>query len=101
MAVILFVYDTCFHSLDDEQRRYPEQYQFNARFAPVKIGNNVFVGAHSTMRGVTIGDSSVVVACSIVARNIPGNDIWVGNPSVSTRKAIPPGAPFKLKDGEA
>ena len=92
---------TYFHSLDAEQRRDSEQDRVNARFATAKIVNNVFVGAHSTMRGVTIGDSSVVVACSIVARNIPGNDIWVGNPSVSTRKAIPPGAPFKLKDGEA
>jgi len=52
--------------------------QFNI---PVKIGNNVWIGANCViLPGVTIGENSVIGAGSIVTKNIPENVIAVGNP---------------------
>jgi acetyltransferase-like isoleucine patch superfamily enzyme len=48
----------------------------------IKIGNNVFIGAHSTiLKGVTIGENAIVGACSVVTKSIPANQIWGGNPA--------------------
>lgn len=81
------IYDTDFHSLDAEQRSNPEQDRINARWAPVVIADHVFIGAHSTiLKGVSIGENSVVGACSVVSKSIPANEIWAGNPAVFIRK---------------
>lgn len=50
----------------------------------VKIGNNVFVGAHSIiLPGVTIGDNCIIGAGSVVTRDIPSNTVAAGNPAKS------------------
>ncbi|HIT90210.1 MAG TPA: sugar O-acetyltransferase [Candidatus Merdenecus merdavium] len=52
--------------------------QFNL---PVKIGNNVWIGAGVVvLPGVTIGDNTVIGAGSIVTKDIPANVVAVGNP---------------------
>ena len=52
--------------------------QFNI---PVRIGNNVWIGANSViLPGITIGDNSVIGAGSIVTKDIPENVVAVGNP---------------------
>jgi acetyltransferase-like isoleucine patch superfamily enzyme len=49
---------------------------------PVTIGNNVFIGAHSTiLKGVTIGDKAIIGAGSVVAKSVPAGEIWAGNPA--------------------
>jgi acetyltransferase-like isoleucine patch superfamily enzyme len=74
------IYDTDFHSLDFRNR-----YKKGADIPISKsiiIGNDVFVGAHSTiLKGVTIGDKSIIGACSVVTKDIPPNQIWAGNPA--------------------
>lgn len=32
------------------------------------------------LKGVTIGRQSVIVAGSVATKNVPENEIWVGNP---------------------
>ena len=89
------IYDTDFHSLDAGQRNDPEQDRVNTRWASVTIGDNVFIGAHTTiLKGVTIGDNSVVGACSVVTKNIPANELWAGNPAVCIRKSLPTDSAF-------
>lgn len=52
------------------------------RIGLVNIGNNVFVGASTTiLPNVTIGDNVVIGAGSVVSRNIPSNSVAVGNPA--------------------
>ena len=52
--------------------------QFNV---PVKIGNNVWIGAGAiVMPGVTIGDNTVIGAGSVVTKDIPANVVAVGSP---------------------
>lgn len=49
--------------------------------APVVIGNNVWLGyGVKVLKGVIIGDNSLIGAGSIVTRNIPANVVAVGNP---------------------
>lgn len=48
----------------------------------VKIGNNVFVGANSTiLKGVTIGDNVIIGANSLVNKSFPDNVVVAGNPA--------------------
>ena len=48
---------------------------------PVKIGNNCWIGASTTIcPGVTIGENTVIGAGSVVTKDIPANSVAVGNP---------------------
>lgn len=50
--------------------------------ADVRIGCNVFIGARAViLPGVEIGDNAVVGAGAVVAKSIPPNEIWAGNPA--------------------
>lgn len=64
-----------------------EMDKINTNNKPVIIGDNVFIGAHSTiLKGVTVGNNSIVGACSVVTRSIPENEIWGGNPAKFIKK---------------
>ena len=72
------IYDTDFHpvSLKDRQQKTPPN------TSPVRIGKNVFIGGHCIiLKGVTIGEGSVVGAGSVVTSEIPENEVWAGNPA--------------------
>lgn len=76
------VYTTDFHSLDAALRRIPSQDRGNRKNAPVVICDDVFIGAQSIiLKGVTIGERSVVGAGSVVTKSIPAGQIWAGNPA--------------------
>lgn len=48
----------------------------------VTIGNNVFVGMHSTiLKGVTVGNNVIIGANSLVNKDIPDNCVYAGNPA--------------------
>ena len=48
----------------------------------VVIGNNVWIGINSTvLPGVTIGDGSIIGACSLVRTDIPPNSLAYGTPA--------------------
>ena len=58
-------------------------------YGKVKIGNNVYIGAHSIiMPGVTIGDNVIVGANSVVTHDIPSNCIVTGTPARKIREII-------------
>lgn len=47
----------------------------------VEIGNNVFIGMHSTiLKGVHIGQNVIIGANSLVNKDIPDNCVAAGNP---------------------
>jgi len=58
-----------------------------AEVAPIVIGRNVWIGIHCIiMRGVTIGDNSVVAAGSVVTKSVPSNTLVAGNPATPIRQ---------------
>lgn len=55
--------------------------------APVKIGNDVWIGGGSViLPGVTIGDNVTIGAGSVVTKSIPSNTIAYGNPCTIIRE---------------
>ena len=49
---------------------------------PVRIGKNVWVGAHATiLAGVTIGDNAVIAAGAVVTKDVPPNVVVAGVPA--------------------
>jgi acetyltransferase-like isoleucine patch superfamily enzyme len=73
------IVDTDFHPLDREKRRDQPS---GGQTAPVVIGDDVFVGMNCLiLKGVTIGDGSVVGAGSVVTRSVPQDVVVAGNPA--------------------
>lgn len=50
--------------------------------APIRIGNDVWIGMHCIiLKGVTIGDSAVIAAGAVVTKDIPPKTLYGGNPA--------------------
>lgn len=48
----------------------------------VEIGNNVFIGMHTTiLKGVKVGNNVIIGANSLVNKDIPDNSVVAGNPA--------------------
>lgn len=70
------LFTTAEHALDVKQRNEGMEVAL-----PITVGNNVWIGAGTTvLGGVTIGDNTVIGAGSVVTRDIPSNVIAVGVP---------------------
>ena len=75
------IYDNISHPLSPSRRLRHESFTLEES-APVVIGKNVWIGTRSIiMRGVTIGDHSVVAAGSIVTRDVPSYTLVGGAPA--------------------
>lgn len=79
--------DTNFHSTNWEIRMDRKKDIINAKTAPVKIDDFVFIGARSIIcKGVHIGEKSLVAAGSVVVKDIPAGELWGGNPAKFIKK---------------
>jgi acetyltransferase-like isoleucine patch superfamily enzyme len=57
--------------------------------APITIGDKVWVGSHViVLKGVSIGDGSVIGMGTIVTRDIPSHVISVGNPNRTVKEGV-------------
>jgi hypothetical protein len=78
-----YVTDSDWHTIYDRMVR-------NDTPTPVRLGNNVWLGDHSTvLKGVTIGDNSVVAARAVVTHDVPANVVVAGNPAKVVKELDP------------
>ncbi len=81
------IYDSDFHSLHLSERL--KEIDTDIKKAPVKINDGAFIGASVLiLKGVEIGENSIIGARSVVTKNIPKNEIWAGNPAKFIRTII-------------
>lgn len=79
--------DSDAHSLNMEERLDPVLNVKNTKCAPVLIKKGAFIGMRSIiLKGVTIGEESVIGAGSVVTKSVPDREIWAGNPARFIRK---------------
>ena len=68
------------HSLDYQVRK--NNRNDNVLSSEIRIKSGAFVGSRCIiLKGVTIGEHSIIGAGSVVTKNIPNNEIWAGNPA--------------------
>lgn len=66
--------------------KYPRAQQA-FKLQRILIKRNASIGAGAViLGGVTVGENSMIGAGSVVTKNIPKNELWVGNPARFTRK---------------
>ena len=83
MANGAYVTDSDWHGLYDRVARP------NA-VTPVRIGDNAWLGdGAKVLKGVTVGENSVVAAGAVVTRDVPANTVVAGNPAVVIKELDP------------
>ena len=74
---LVAIFDTDHHPMEPSRP---------TRFAPVRLGANVWVGRSATiLPGVTIGDHAVIAAGSIVTGDVPARTLMAGVPARPVR----------------
>jgi len=82
----VLISDTDFHALDPIVRREATDWSRVAS-APVRIGNDVFIGSRAiVLKGVEIGDGAVIGAGSVVTRSVRSRCVAAGNPARVVRE---------------
>ena len=67
--------------------RYPRSKQYPEEFQQTLIKKGASIGANATiLGGITIGENALIGAGSVVTKDIPANEIWIGNPAKFYKK---------------
>lgn len=73
------IWDTDFHSIDPIIRANKEDEGISK---PIIIKKNAFIGGGSViLKGVTIGENSIIATGSVLTKIVPKNQLWGGNPA--------------------
>jgi len=75
------IVDTDHHAVEPAER-----HTGRVRTRPIHIGRNVWVGGAAILKGVSIGDNSVVGLGSVVTEDVPANVVVAGNPARVVRR---------------
>lgn len=93
IASSTFISDTDFHPINPTEREkeclgYKIDHSKVSK-KPISIGDNVWIGWGVTiLKGVSIGNNSIVAAGSVVLTDVPENVIVGGNPAIIKKQLI-------------
>lgn len=69
--------------------KYPKSKIYPNEFQRTTIENGASIGANSTiLGGITVGNNALIGAGSVVTKDVPPNELWLGNPARFIRKLI-------------
>ncbi len=67
--------------------KFPRSKQYPTAFQPIVIEEGASIGANATILGeITVGKHAMIGAGSVVTKNVPANELWVGNPARFVKK---------------
>jgi Acetyltransferase (isoleucine patch superfamily) len=67
--------------------KHPRSKQYPEEFQKTRICEGASIGAGSViLGGVTIGCNAMIGAGSVVTKNVPEGELWIGNPARFVRK---------------
>lgn len=67
--------------------KYPRSQNPDWQLLGIKVCRGATIGAGSTLLpGITIGEDAMVGAGSVVTKDIPANELWIGNPAKFIKK---------------
>jgi UDP-2-acetamido-3-amino-2,3-dideoxy-glucuronate N-acetyltransferase len=67
--------------------KYPRSKKYPQKFQTTLIKEGASIGANATiLGGVYIGEKSMIGAGSVVTKNVPDGELWMGNPAKFIRK---------------
>jgi UDP-2-acetamido-3-amino-2,3-dideoxy-glucuronate N-acetyltransferase len=70
--------------------RYPPSDNFPQKIERTKVGKGASIGANATiLPGVEIGSGAMIGAGSVVTRNVPAVELWLGSPARFFKKLSP------------
>ena len=73
--------DILLNGMDEEASNVDEK-KHSKYYAPIKVGNNVFIGSDTViLPGVQIGDNTVIGAGCVVTKSLPAGYVWGGVPA--------------------
>ncbi len=79
---LVTIYDCDFHEIDPANRN-----RSAGQILPVNIGNNVWLGSRSMiLKGVSLGDNTIVAAGSVVTKSFPSNVVVAGVPAAIVKR---------------
>lgn len=88
-----YIVDSDFHNVDPERRHDPPLPQSRR---PIRIEKNVWVASGARiLKGVEVGENSVVGLSCVVRRDVPANVVVIGNPE-QVVKHLPPEPPLQV-----
>lgn len=68
---------------------FPRSKVYPDKFERTVVKKGASIGANATIiAGNTIGENAMVGAGSVVTRDIPDNEIWIGNPAKFYKKIV-------------
>ncbi len=80
------IFDSDFHPLDPKKRHDPHA---PVACAPIQVKGNVWLaGQSAVLKGVTIGENSVVAYRAVVVANVPPNVVVAGNPARIVKQLV-------------
>jgi putative colanic acid biosynthesis acetyltransferase WcaF len=69
---------------------------FGLRIGPITLADGAWVGARAVVApGVSLGDSAIAAAGSVVTRSIPAGEVHAGNPASFVKQRV-----IRAEDGE-